>query len=434
MTVTFHLSQRIMPNLLQRFHPIMISLSPNTSSRDIRLAWKLLLSPSRWLRGNSLSELEGAFRSDYQAAEAVCFDSGRSALLALLKSFGVGAGDEVLLQAYTCVVVPNAIRYAGATPVYVDIQANTFNMDVAGLEAKITPRTKVILVQHTFGLPADMPAIMLIAQRHHLIVIEDSAHALGATIATERGQQKVGTFGDGAVFSFGRDKVISSVFGGMAVMRDPKVGERLRKFQQGLPLPTKRWVVQQLLHPILFSLIIPLYFWQIGKVLLVLFQKPGLLSSAVYACEISGECHSSMPKQLPNAQATLALDQYRRLDTFNARRRDIAARYDAEITDSVGTKPAQPAGYGHCFLRYTVQTAERERLIQAAKKNAIQLGAWYDQAIVPGRADYAALGYTRGSCPVAERVAALSLNLPTYPRMREEEVTRVIECLNSNVQ
>ena len=120
----------------------------------------------------------------------------------------IGEGDEVLVQAFTCVAVPNSVLWAQATPVYADIDA-TLNIDPIDVEKKITNRTKAIIVQHTFGIPADMDALVALAKKHNILLIEDCAHSLGATYKGK----KVGTFGDAAFFSFGRDKVVSSVFG-----------------------------------------------------------------------------------------------------------------------------------------------------------------------------------------------------------------------------
>ncbi len=193
--------------------PITISLSPNTEADDVFLAVKTIIQPLLWKTGKATSDAEQWFRNYFSVEQAVSFNSGRSALLAILKAFGIGEGDEVLVQAFTCVAVPNSVLWAGAKPVFVDIDA-TLNMDPKDAEKKITKNTKALIVQHTFGVPAQMDKIIALAKKHHLILIEDCAHALGATYKGK----KVGTFGDAAFFSFGRDKVVSSVFGGMAII------------------------------------------------------------------------------------------------------------------------------------------------------------------------------------------------------------------------
>lgn len=210
---------------------IHTSLSPNTESDDLWLAFKLLFQPWKWKRGSSVRLLEQRFAHEVQAQQAISFQRGRDALFILLQSLGIAEGDEVILQAYTCVVVPNAIQFLGATPVYVDIEKEGFNMDPALIEAAITPKTKALIIQHTFGEPADIEAIQAICKRHKLFLIEDCAHSLGST---HQGKP-VGSFGDAAIWSFGRDKVISSVWGGMVTTNQDELAHLVRSQQKALP-------------------------------------------------------------------------------------------------------------------------------------------------------------------------------------------------------
>ena len=129
----------------------------------------------------------------------------------MIKSFDITYGDEVIVQAFTCLAVPEVVIWCGAKPVYLDID-ESLNLDIRLLEKSISSKTRIIIVQHTFGIPAKIDMIKKIAQKHNIILIEDCAHSLGA----KYNSQKIGTFGDAAFFSFGRDKVISSVFGGLA--------------------------------------------------------------------------------------------------------------------------------------------------------------------------------------------------------------------------
>ena len=142
------------------------------------------------------------------------------------------------MQAFTCNAVPNPVLWAGLKPVYVDCDEKTFNIDKEDLKKKITPRSRVLIVQHTFGLPADMDAISEICRKNNLILIEDCAHSLGA----EYKNKKVGTFGKAAFFSFSRDKVISSVYGGMAVTEDHELTKKIKEYQLkiGYPYPYPR--------------------------------------------------------------------------------------------------------------------------------------------------------------------------------------------------
>ncbi|OIP97867.1 hypothetical protein AUK40_02320 [Candidatus Wirthbacteria bacterium CG2_30_54_11] len=410
--------------------PITISLSPNTFGPDVLRAWVSLFKFWKWKDTRVASQLERRFGAYHGDSQAVSFDSGRSSWQAILLALGVSSGDEVLLQAYTCVVVANPILWAGATPVYVDIDTGTYNMDLIDLERKITRRSKVLLIQHTFGLMADMNEVIKIACRHGLTVVEDCAHALGAERLNGKGTwQKAGTFGDAAFFSFGRDKVISSVYGGMALTGDPRLAARLQTYQSSLSLPSRRWIVQQLLHPILFSLIVPLYFTgSLGKLLLVACQKIGLLSKAVYPCEKQGKQHASMPRRYPDALASLASAQFAHLDRFNERRSQIALLYRREFVSLwPESLPSEVEGTRSAHLRFTMQTSDPQMILASARKQHMLLGDWYQQPLAPGGVGYGAVGYAPGSCPVAEVAAMRTINLPTYPRLSDRDVQKVID-------
>ena len=184
------------------------------------------------------------------------FSCGRSALYALLKNLKLNNTDEVLLQAYTCVAVPAPILWANGKPIYVDIDPNTLNMCPQDLEKKITKNSKILIIQHTFGNPADINTLLKIAKKYKLFVIEDCAHTIGGMYQNK----PLGSFGDASIFSFGRDKALSSIFGGLLTLKDPKLLKKITTFRdtnyQKAPLS---WIAQQLIHPLIFSIAKPLY-------------------------------------------------------------------------------------------------------------------------------------------------------------------------------
>lgn len=404
--------------------PIAISLSPNTATEDVKLAARLLLMPWQWQKGKTIKRVEEKIKSYLGVKEAITFLNGRQCLLAILKSLHLQKGDEVLLQAYTCVVVPNSILAVGLKPVYVDINADTFNIDPRDLEKKITPRSKALLVQHTFGQPAKMAELIKIAKKHHLILIEDAAHSLGA----EDQGKKIGSLGKAAFFSFGRDKVISSVFGGVVVTNDQSLAQSLKKLREKAPYPSKFWILQQLLHPLLFhSLIIPFYFClSFGKILLVILQKTKLLSKAVTCQEKKGQFPDKVFRY-PNALAALCLAQLEKLEEINQQRRQMAQFYAKELKGLPIELPK--VENDHLFLRYTIKTKKAEKLIDFAKKHKILLGDWYRPVIAPQGVDLKSVFYQTGSCPQAEQAAKDSVNLPTYPRMTLTEAQKVVNLI-----
>lgn len=402
---------------------IAISLSPNARRQDILLALKQIVMPWRYLSGGSIKSLESWFRNYFGVSFAISFNSGRSSLYAILKTLGIGDGDEVIVQAFTCVAVPNSVLWTGAKPIYADID-QSLTIDPVSFEERITPKTKAIVVQHTFAIPADMERITKIAKAKNIFVIEDCAHGIGATIRNK----KLGTFGIASFFSFGRDKAFSSVFGGMVVTNDKEMGQKLRNFQKTLKYPNFFWTFQQLFHPIAFSFILPLYSISIGKALLVVLQKLHLLSFPVSSTEKSGKSKPNFIRKLPNALASLALNQLRSIEEFNAKREVISGQYVQELLDTQYVLPSKKI---IPYLRFPIFTEKRDELLFLLKKQNIYLGKWYADVIDPKGVDFAKVFYHRGSCPNAELASQQILNLPTYPNMTLSDAKNIIQLLKS---
>src|SRR3989338_3362218 len=406
-------------------------LSPNVERDDVSLALRLLVAPWAWVHGTASTDLERTVCAWLPAAHAFAFEIGRTALTAILSTLGLQSDDEVLLQAYTCVAVPNAFLWSGARPVYVDVEEQSFNMSPDDLERKITPKSKALIIQHTFGNPADVDHLSAIAKRHGLFVIEDCAHALGS----ESEGKRVGTFGDAAFFSFGRDKIISSVFGGLATTSRDDTAESLRRLQSEFPLPGRGWVARQLSHPVILSVAKATYdAMGFGKLILEASKRLHVISKAVTPLEKRGERPSFTGKRMPNALARLALHQFSKLERFNDHRLMIAGVYDRELSSVATSGPGRPViapasspGVRHVFLRYTVRTPHAEKIRRALKQEGILLGDWYDVPIAPPGVRQDLVFYRPGSCPVAERLATESLNLPTDIHITEADARRIAE-------
>ncbi len=225
--------------------PILISLSPNTDKTDVWLAVKLLFQPQIWQTGKALNQLKQLIKQYFNFKHVYLVNSCRTALYLGLKSLNLSRA-EALYPAFTCQVVSQQIVKAGLIPV--GYQRNQ-------IEAKITPKTKILIIQHLFGIPDEMTKIKALCKKYKLILIEDLAHGLGGSYQS----QKLGNFGDLTVLSFGRDKVISSVFGGALLSRKP--------IKLNLPLPGKIWILKQLLHQLIFSVAVQTYFY-LGKYLI----------------------------------------------------------------------------------------------------------------------------------------------------------------------
>ena len=402
---------------MTKIRPISISLSPNTEKDDIWLAFKLaFFQPWKWRQGGAMNQLEEEFKKYLGIKYAFAFNSGRSCLIAILKSLDLNSQDEVLAQAFTCNAAINPIIWSGLKPVYVDCNEDTFNIDSDDLRKKITLKSKVVIVQHTFGIPAE------VIKENDLILIEDCAHALGAEI----NGQKVGTLGNAAFFSFSRDKIISSVYGGMVVTNDDNLAQKIKEFQKELKLPSKYWIFQQLLHPILMNFLILPTYRILGKYLLVLFQKTHLLSKAVHWKEKQAQRPEYFPKLMPNALALLALNQFKKIEDFNYHRRKITDFYLTNLRNSSFRFAKIPKNLKAVFLRFPVKHPQAQSIIKKAWKKNLLIGDWYTSPIAPDDTNLDKMGYQIGSCPKAERLARETFNLPTHINIKKDQADKVV--------
>ena len=407
---------------------IFTSLSPNTEADDIFLALKILISPWLWVKGRAVKELENTFKQWLGVKYVFAFSSGRTCLYVILSSLGLSKNDEVLLQAYTCVAVPNSIIWAGAKPVYVDCEETIFNMSVEDLKKKITPKSKALIIQHTFGRPTKIDQLMAAAKENNLFVIEDCAHSLGA----EYQEKKVGTFGDASFFSFGRDKVISSVFCGLLTTNNRELAEKIEARQNSFEYPSRLWVMRQLLHPPVMALVKLTYnFFYLGKIFLEVLKRLSIISRAVEPTEKEGGRPPFVLKKMPNGLALLALYQFQKLDRFNAHRRKIAKLYDKELKQLDIILPQEKKDSFRIYLRYPIQVNNPKMILRAAKKEGIELGDWYSSPIAPQGVNYEKVFYKLGSCPVAEKLSGQSLNLPTHIQIKEKDALRIIKFFRS---
>ncbi|MGE3278556.1 MAG: DegT/DnrJ/EryC1/StrS family aminotransferase [Candidatus Altimarinota bacterium] len=406
---------------------IHTSLSPNTERDDLWLAFKSLVLPWNWMKwktGDDVPELEHAFKKYLGVKNAFAFQRGRDALNLLLKALDINNGDEVILQAYTCIVVPNAIQYNGAVPVYVDIEENGYNIDPDLIEERITHHTKAIIVQHTFGEPADLEKIQKICKKHDLYLIEDCAHALSAKYKGK----KVGTFGDAAIWSFGRDKIISSVWGGMITTDDEELARKIQTLHSELPSPTLLQIKQALCHPLLFALIKPFYRFKLGKAALVFVQKIQLIPRVIFPREKRGMKPKFFPQKMSNILARLALHQLKKLQRFHQHRLKLAKLYSEAFQNS--KFKIQNSNPHSAWLRYTIRTPDAGKILKRAAGKGIYLGDWYRTVLAPEGCPSEYFQYPLGSCPRAEKAAEETINLPTHVQMREEEVEGVVKLLS----
>jgi dTDP-4-amino-4,6-dideoxygalactose transaminase len=309
--------------------------------------------------------------------------SGTDALLVALMAEGIGPGDEVLTTPYTFFATAGSIARLGARPVFVDICPTSFNLDVSQLEARITPRTRAILPVHLYGQCADMDAILAIAGRHHLAVIEDAAQAIGAEIKGRR----AGSMGHYGCFSFFPSKNLGGGGdGGMVVVQDAERAERLR-------------------------------------VLRVHGSKP-----KYYHALIGGNF------RLDTIQAAIVAAKLPHLDAWTAARQANAERYRQLFTAAglvargiVGLPYVLP-DVRHIFNQFVIRVPDRDSLREWLKEHGVGNEVYYPVPLHLQEC-FAYLGYHAGDFPESERAARETLALPIYPELNAQQAAYVVDCV-----
>lgn len=406
------------------FKTLFTGFAPNMDKQDIAIAMAYLLLPWKWgswRKGAAVARVESSLADYLDANDVIAYDSGRTALYGALKALDIGPGDEVIVQAFTCVVVINAITWTGATPVYVDIQ-DDYNTSLAQIKEATTENTCAIIIQHTFGTPANVEAITAYAKEHSIATVEDCAHSLGAAVDGK----KVGTFADIGIFSFGSDKVISSVRGGAASTQNANLAVRLREYQASLPQTTRTKVFQHLLQYPIFYLGKKTYHLGIGKLCLALAKKLHISYRFVYSEEKQGKMVPFFPSKLPQALAHIAVHQIDAIDQKNAHRQSIAALYRSQLHNKNGMIKDEQS----IMLRYPLLVDDPHVIKKRAKQSHIILGNWYNNVIAPADIDMTATGYQSGSCPKAEEIAARIINLPTNQFIDEASAAIIANIVN----
>ncbi|MBI3555638.1 MAG: aminotransferase class I/II-fold pyridoxal phosphate-dependent enzyme [Deltaproteobacteria bacterium] len=355
----------------------------------------------------AIREFEKKFAESVGTAEAISFGAARMGLYAVLEALDFKPDDEIILTGYTCEVVPNALVFRGLKPVYVDIDAVTFNIDAAKIEAAITRRTRAIIMQHTFGVCADVGAIREIAEKHGLRVIEDAAHSKG----TSWQGVPSGALGEVAVFSTDRSKMFSTLLGGMVTTSNRELARRLRKIQ-GNALFLDDRTVRRILFSLIFEVVFysPQLLWlglsvrTLGEKLGVFFYYYDLMLDAFPA-------NHPYPSRLSAVQARIGLSQLQIFPENLKHRREIAAW----LQSRAGWYHSMAPGEQSC-MRYPILVRDSQALVQRMKKR-FDLKGWCSIPYQSPARNPENTGYTPGSCPIAEKVSRHIVTFPTHPKV-----------------
>ncbi|MFT4113177.1 DegT/DnrJ/EryC1/StrS family aminotransferase [Silvibacterium sp.] len=361
---------------------------PDITDAEIEAVTAVLRSPQLSL-GPRLPAFERAMAGYVGVAHGIGVNSGTSGLHLCVRALGLGEGDEVIVPSFTFIAAANAIRFERATPVFADIDPVTLNLDPARVEAAITPRTRAIMAVHNFGVPAPMDALLEIAERHRLVVIEDACEAIGA----EYRGRGVGSFGHAAVFAFYPNKQITTGEGGMIVTQDAGLAAKMRAWRNQGRYDSADWLQHE----------------ELGY-----------------------------NYRLPEMSCALGLAQLRRLDEILIARARVAAMYEralAEIPELI--LPSQELADGRrSWFVYVLRLADRfapqqrDWLASYLQEQGIGCARYF--APIHLQPSYSA--WRGAHLPVTEAVAARTLALPFFNRLTEDEVAQVADVLRAGLR
>lgn len=337
-----------------------------------------ILQSSHYILGAKVQEFEKKVAEYHGVSEAVGVASCTDALHLAIDGLGIGEGDEVITTPFTFFATVEAILYTGATPVFVDIEPDTLNMDVTQIEGAITEKTRALLPVHLFGHPVHMKKVSAIARKYRLRVIEDCAQSFGA----EMEGQKTGSFGDAGCFSFYPSKNLGCYGdGGMITTKHANVANTIRELRN---------------H---------------GSRGSYIHQRVGFNS------------------RLDEIQAGILLVKFRHIDEYNNKRRQNAFIYSDLLSGSVRC-PVEQKGMSHVFHQYTIMSPRRNLIQKTLGENGISSVVYYPTPLHLQKA-LRFLGYQKGDFPVAERAAKEVLSLPMYPELKESTIKRISGIIKS---
>jgi dTDP-4-amino-4,6-dideoxygalactose transaminase len=343
---------------------------------EIREAVDRVLASQHFVLGREGTALEQEIAALCQVPHGIALASGTDALILALRACGVRAGDEVVLPPFTFVATGSAVSALNAKPVFADIRLDTYNLDPAELERRVTPRTRAIVAVHLYGMAADMDSINAFARSRNIPVIEDNAQAIGASYKG----RPTGSLGDAACLSFYPTKNLGA-YGdaGMVVTKSAELDARIRTLRN---------------H---------------GQTEKYVSSEPGWNS------------------RLDEIQAAILRVKLRHLAEWQRARQAHAAEYTRRLSKITGvTTPEIPQGYDHVFHQYTIRVSNRDALHRALGEKKIGNAVYYP---VPLHLQplYASLGHKVGDFPNSERAAREALSLPMFPELRNDQIERVVE-------
>jgi len=373
------------------------------------------------------------------AKHVFTFWKGRIALYGILKALGIGPGDSVIVPGYTCVAVAGAVKFVGASSVYADIDPELYSPSLRAysdaLEGHSRARVKALILQHTYGIPADVPRIVGWARKHGIAVIEDCAHAMGTFYRREDGcWQQVGNAGVAAFFSSQWSKPVSTGLGGWLVTSDRSLAERMAHFHDNectaasfreFSLLTGQFTAREIFSS-------PRLYWSAVEV----FRRLSHLGIFVGTND-DGEFEGRMPeryaKKMSRLQEWLLGRRLANQDLL-VRRRNLKSVYD-EALRTCGLPTLHIPEYADpVLLRYPVRVKNKDEVLRQARRRRVELGDWFNHPLHPREANAEAFGYRHGFCPEGERASKEVVNLMLTEQITENTAREAVNFLKQVAQ
>jgi perosamine synthetase len=376
-----------------------------------------------FIQGPRIAEFERAFEQRAGSGTAISAAYGRIAFYYLLKALDLPPGSEIIFPALTFWVVPELARVAGLTVVFADVDPRTFNLDPESVERLITDKTRAVVPTHLYGLPCDMDRILDIASRHNLIVLEDCAHALGATYKG----RAVGTFGTGALFSFQTLKPLNCYGGGMALVQDAGVAAKVRQIVDALPWPSEKRVRDRLLMGRLQRIFVKPWVFSISLFPVLWISALIDANPDVFLWE---KIRSLRPlpdqytERFPNVQAAIGLEALKHLDAWTAQVQANATYMDGVLGRLAGIHvPQVPPDRTHVYYQYCVYGPDgptRDDLVVRCVRRGIDIETLHVDVPPDMELFEGATAEADGA-----RRAAQAMQIPIYAGLTRDQIERV---------
>ena len=376
-------------------------------SQEVEKAVCEQMRSGMFIGGKAVTDFEKEFAQFIGVKHAISVNSGTDALVIAMKALGIKEGDEVITTPFTFFATAETIAAVGAVPVFVDIEEDTYNIDPDKIEEKITDKTRAILPVHIFGQPAAMKRIQEIADKHHLLVIEDACQAVGASI----GNQMIGSFGDAACFSFFPTKNLGAFGdGGMITTNDDETAIVCRAFKEhGMAQngAKARYILEGVEDELA------------GTV-----SPDGLYNPYKYYNYLIG-----FNSRLDALQARVLSIKLKHLKEYNENRTKIAEFYEKELGNIEGIiTPKAAKELTPVWQQYAFRCNHKDEMGNFLASKGVGSAAFYPVPLHLQKA-FINLGYKEGDLPIAEKITKQTVCLPIFPELKQEELDYVVKCI-----